>query len=582
MRGRRADMGSAVRGNKRRGNLGSGGVTVSRLKTLLCKPLRFNCSRRVGGNETYGEWPRLTRRITLTLLGLRHACREKPGGSVLPALDGFLVFALNSRQYHAKMSESDKPSRFSRYNREKLEDNVLINFSVENFRSFGAERTLNLIASGKLQGHEDHQIPVANTGKSVLRTGVVYGANAAGKSNLVRAILFAQHLILGAGQLRHLALSQFRFCKQKKTSSFEFRFMVNERIFVYGFEVTPKIVVEEWLEATSDKGKAVEVFSRKRQEITVGRLKAFGKGMDASKKALEAFLVLKPRPDQLLLNKIVELPSASRGPLLESVAWWFTECLTVILPSMGYGPLLEFLGQEAEFGRFAAEFLKNVGTGINDLQIERSEIKAENLPKELLEELQAPKGLETTVFLESSSVSLELHPQDPAKVIRRNLAARHTVDKDAYSIPFQEESDGTQRCLNLLPALCHLTTGCKVFVIDELDRSLHPHLSYAFLKFFIESCPGACQQMIVTTHETHLLDQELLRRDEIWFVEKDKEQQTQLYSLADLNVRNDVRLEKGYLQGRFGGIPFIGDTKRLMDLIKCPTNGRSHAKKTPA
>jgi len=459
---------------------------------------------------------------------------------------------------------------------------MLINFSVENFRSFGEEQTLNLIASGKLQDHEDHRIPIADTGKNVLRTGVIYGANAAGKSNLVRAILFAQSLILGVGQLRHLALNQFRFRKQKGTSSFEFRFLVNGQIFVYGFEVNQKIVVEEWLEARPEKGKEVEVYSRKKQEITVGSLKAFGKAAEASKKALEAFLVLRPRPNQLLLNKIVELPSPSRGPLLERVAWWFTECLTAIQPSSSFGPLLEFLAKEAEFRRFAAEFLKNVGTGINDLQIEHSEIKAEDLPKELLEDLHAPKGQETTLFLGSSSVSLQLHPDDPAKVIRRNLAAKHTVDKDAYSIQFQEESDGTQRCLNLLPALYHLTTGCKVFVIDELDRSLHPHLSYAFLKFFIESCPSACQQMIVTTHETHLLDQDLLRRDEVWFVEKDNKQQTQLYSLADLNVRNDMRLEKGYLQGRFGGIPFIGDTKKLMDLIKCPTNGRLHAKKTSA
>lgn len=130
--------------------------------------------------------------------------------------------------------------------------------------------------------------------------------------------------------------------------------------------------------------------------------------------------------------------------------------------------------------------------------------------------------------------------------------------------------------------LYHLSAGSKVYVIDELDRSLHPHLTYAFLKFFLESCPRAYQQVIVTTHEAHLLNQELLRRDEIWFVEKDKKQQTLLYSLADLNVRNNVRLEKGYLQGRFGAIPFIGDPRKLMDLITCPTNGKAHAKETPA
>ena len=107
-------------------------------------------------------------------------------------------------------------------------------------------------------------------------------------------------------------------------------------------------------------------------------------------------------------------------------------------------------------------------------------------------------------------------------------------------------------------------------------------LCQAMLKLFVESCPGECRQMIVTTHETHLLDQELLRRDEVWFVEKDDKQQTQLYSLADMKIRNDVRIEKGYLQGRFGGIPFIGDTKKLMDMVQCPVNGARNEKKAPS
>ncbi len=457
---------------------------------------------------------------------------------------------------------------------------MLINFSVENFRSFGAEQTLNLISSSKLQGHDDHLNPIGDTGKAVLRVGVVYGANAAGKSNLVRAILFAQRLIVGAGRTRQIALSHFRLAKERKPSSFEFRFFTGETIYTYGFSINQKEVLEEWLVA-GVKRKEVEVFSRTGQKIAIGKLASFGKEAEASKKALEAFLVLKPQPNQLLLNRVFELPKDSRGPLLDRAVWWLANCLTVVQPDAAYGPLIDFLGKEAAFRAFAADFLDNIGTGVSGLDVEQQEIPADKLPKEIVDELQAPQGQRTQLLAGSSGVSLELHPNDPTKVIRRNLAAKHTINGKSWSIPFQDESDGTQRFLNLLPALYHLTTGCKVFVIDELDRSLHPHLSYAFLKFFIEACPGACQQLIVTTHETHLLDQDLLRRDEVWFAEKDKRQQTQLYSLVDLNVRNDLRLEKGYLQGRFGGIPFIGDPKKLMDLIRCASNGKAHAKKTP-
>ncbi len=462
---------------------------------------------------------------------------------------------------------------------------MLIDFSVKNFRSFGAEQTLNLIASGKLQDHEDHCVPIAGTGKNVLRASVVYGANAAGKSNLVRAILFAQSMIQGAGSLKRVALSQFRFCKTNTPSTpstFEFRFLVKEQIFVYGFAITQKAVIEEWLDATTEKGREAKVFARKEQDFSIGNLKAFGSAGEASEQALKALQVLKPRPDQLLLNKVVDLPQSSRGELLNRAAWWFTESLTVIQANTSFGPLLELLDKAADFRRFAGEFLRNAGTGIDDLHIEQSEIAAENIPKHLLDDLQVTKGGDASIVVGSPSVTLQLDSNDPTKVVRRNLAARHRVRANTYSIPFQDESDGTQRCLDLLPALFHLATSSRVIVIDELDRSLHPLLCHAFVKCFVDSCPGACQQMIVTTHETHLLDQELLRRDEVWFVEKDAKEQTQLYSLVDMKIRNDMRIEKGYLQGRFGGIPFIGDTQKLMDMVKCPAGGKANAKKTPA
>jgi len=119
-----------------------------------------------------------------------------------------------------------------------------------------------------------------------------------------------------------------------------------------------------------------------------------------------------------------------------------------------------------------------------------------------------------------------------------------------------------------LPALYHLHTRSKVYVIDEFERSLHPLLAYAFLRFFVDGCSGSSQQLIVTTHETYLLDQELLRRDEIWFTEKDAEHQSHLYSLTDMKVRKDLRIEKSYLQGRFGAIPFVGGMEKLKQFLK--------------
>jgi len=118
--------------------------------------------------------------------------------------------------------------------------------------------------------------------------------------------------------------------------------------------------------------------------------------------------------------------------------------------------------------------------------------------------------------------------------------------------------------LNLLPALYHLRTSTAVYFIDEIDRSMHPELVWKFLEFFLKMCESGQRQIIVTTHESNLLDLDLLRRDEIWFAEKDQSGSTHLYSLADFKVRKDLEIRKHYLQGRFGAVPFLGNLDRLI------------------
>lgn len=448
---------------------------------------------------------------------------------------------------------------------------MLVSFSVENFRSFGEEQTLNLVASKAQKGHDAHCVPVSQTGERVLRTGVVYGANAAGKSNLVHAISFARDMILeGAGPLKKIALNRFRFTKDgSKPSSFEFRFLVDDQLFVYGFDLTPDEVSAEWLAVVAANGREHDLFTREGETLTFGDFKRFGDDATTSKEALKAIKLLGARPNQLLLNRIYDLPTDRIGSLLSRVVWWFAACLTVIEPEASFGPMIDLLDRDRHFRDFASSFLVGVETGIGDLSIEQAQINAESIPKPFLDSLQSLSEIESGSLAVGPGMSIHLDPDDPSKVIRRNLAATHRVGDQKFSLPFQEESDGTQRLMHLLPALYHLKQGHKVFVIDELDRSLHPLLSHSILDFFVNACPGTHQQLIVTSHETRLLDQDLLRRDEIWFAEKDSQQQTRLFSLADLGVRNDLRLERGYLQGRFGGVPSIHGMDRIRDLIDC-------------
>jgi len=458
---------------------------------------------------------------------------------------------------------------------------VLINFTVDYFRSFGVEQTLNMVATA-LRDHPGHCVEISGTEKSVLRVGVIYGANASGKSNLVKAVLFAQQIILGRTTLKGLAQNRFRFVKKEKPASFEFRFLSSGQVFVYGFTTTEEAIVEEWLDATSVSGREVNVFTRRMQDIDIGRLRSFGVNGATPQRALRALKELGVRNDQLLLNKIVELPDQRRGELLSRVVWWFAKCLSVVPAESPYAPLMDMIDADDNFRRFCGAFLRNVGTGIDDLSIEKARIEADKVPKPLLDHLQSSGGSNVALLLGGPGIALELDADEPNKIVRRLLNARHQVNSEDYSISFQEESDGIKRCLNLLPALYHLKRQSRVFVVDEIDRSLHPLLCHALLKLFLDACPGHSQQMIVTTHETHLLDLDLLRRDEVWFLEKDRQQQSHLSSLADWNARKDLRIEKGYLQGRFGGIPFIGDKKKLMDMIQCPVNGTRNEKETPS
>jgi len=153
------------------------------------------------------------------------------------------------------------------------------------------------------------------------------------------------------------------------------------------------------------------------------------------------------------------------------------------------------------------------------------------------------------------------------EVIRlRRIAALHEcADGHRTRLPLREESDGSQRLLNLLPDFYRVAMEGGVFVVDELERSMHPMLARKFIEFFLKTVRRTTSQLIFTTHESTLLDLDLMRRDGIWFAEKDDEGATHLYSLADFKVRKDLRIEKGYLEGRFGAIPFLGGIDRLME-----------------
>jgi hypothetical protein len=439
---------------------------------------------------------------------------------------------------------------------------MLVSFSVSNFRSIGEEQTLNLVASAKIADHPGHLVRIGSTGQSVVRTAVIYGANAAGKSNVVRAMKFAQSMITQGARPIPPAAVRFRFDDAfgSKPSSFEFRFLTLGKVFTYGFDVETRDICAEWLTVLAD-GEDQVVFERDKEGKTHlgGKTTTLFPGDKKIGDLLTALEFLPLKTTQLFLNRVTTLPTEVLGKTLKAVIDWLTEQLVVLLPDHRSADLLDLLYENVEFRHLTEHFLEAVGTGVGRLEFETEEVELDG-PNARFGPFNNPRRLH----------DVKPKPDDPGRGIRRQLLAIHPSGGSPATLPFAEESDGTIQLLHLMPVLAAAPKGTKVVVIDELDRSLHPLLCWEFIRLFSETAPGAHKQLVVTTHEAHLLNQDLLRRDEYWFVEKDRRQQTQLASLSDFKVRNDLKIEKGYLQGRFGAIPFIGSMAEIEKLLNPP------------
>ncbi len=450
---------------------------------------------------------------------------------------------------------------------------MLVSFSVANFRSFGDEVTLNMLASNKFDDHPNHLVPIGKSGKSLLRAGMIYGANAAGKTNLVRAIDFARRFIRDPNARSLYAPFRFRSGSGQHPGSFEFRMLIGERVFVYGFDILNSKVISEWLSVLKNDDE-LQLFERDETgAITVfeNTSRQFPDD-DTTFKTLDSLKRLPLRVEQLCLNRALSLPEKAQGQTLSSVIKWFTSALVVLdAESRTYdsNQLFDRLSEDHRFKSFCSRFLNFVGTGVGAIDLVTTKREGSDLEKRFLPQFVSQRqqsGFNPFARRDTTVVPI---PDDPDHVLESTLVSEHHIVPNKYILPFSEESDGTQSLLHLMPILVSPPEQPLVVVMDELDRSLHPLLCWEFVKFFSESCPGSHRQLIATTHEAHLLNQELLRRDEYWFAEKDTEQQTRLVSLDNFRIRNDLKVEKGYLQGRFGAIPLIGGMMALEEMLNC-------------
>jgi len=442
---------------------------------------------------------------------------------------------------------------------------MLIRFSVENFLSFN-NKTEVLLTPGKTRNFQHHILKGEKLRDiNILKSSVFYGANASGKSNLIKAIHFAKQLIVrGSTNQDSINYQKFKLDDKalKKNSKIEFEFKYKSSLYAYGFEFNNKMISEEWLyEINNQKEKMI--FERKTvgNEINI----SFG-NLATAKKDINrlGYIGLDTNPNELFLHS-----SNSRNiknivgikPIFDAYLW-FDDILTVIFPDTKSLGLEVKIDSDKDLKEVFKWFLNNFNTGIASLETVKVDFFSKEVPlpdsfkEEIVNDIEIG---ETVIFSSLDNIKYAVTKNDRADVNATKLMTLHKLKNKNKFIQFEifEESDGTQRIMDLIPALMELAKDEKVFIIDEIERSLHPKLTYKMLELFFNESAGMPSQLICTTHEDGLLTQKLLRKDEIWFVKKNAFGESTAYSLEEFKPRKDKDIRTSYLKGRFDAIPIL-------------------------
>jgi len=446
---------------------------------------------------------------------------------------------------------------------------MLIQFVAENFLSFKDETVFNLIATSDKR-HPDHINRNNSPNIDILKIAAVYGANASGKSNLINTIEFARDFIIfGTRGDETISTIPFRLDSDciNKPSKFQFLFCHKNQIYDYGFVVGKNQIYEEWLFIKSNRN-----FKRMYERITTkaGKNKyEFGPSLvrkTSKKKYLRySYEMEGTRVNQLFLTEAFNRNIHEIDPVMN----WFKYTLVILSPNSRYSALELRAKQDKKFNKFLCQLLKIADTGIENVSTDIENLDfnkqfpdmPENIEKQIKDSVNNDKG----ILISDGEKQYAISKTDDNKLILVKLKMQHKGKDDILiDFKFDEESEGTQRLIHLAPAFADLLESEKVYFIDELDRRLHPNLSKSLIELYLElHIKKKNRQLIFVTHESNLLDLNYFRRDEIWFVEKDKMGTSHISSLSDFKIRSDLNVKNGYLKGRFGAIPFIGDIERL-------------------
>lgn len=441
---------------------------------------------------------------------------------------------------------------------------MLIKVIAENFKSFSKSTELTMISSTKIQKGIDHRVKIKST--NILKYAVIYGANAAGKSNLIDFFWLLKNTLNDAIPL--VATKWFCKCKEEninKNSTFEIQFTIDNKFYAYGFTaiLNQRRITSEWLYELYQNGNAKCLFERnegekspclgeeiKLDKVDEAKFKTYVDDFEGN----ESILFLSE------MNRNKKYSSDSKLLFFQKVYNWLSRNIVIVKPNTSFNNF-QYYNDETSL-ELINNLIKTFDTGIEKVKIVETDFEEfkKALPDEVFELVIKDIRNKMAHKIPSVSARLTMRTEDNFFTVSLDgdepkvYTLRLNHGKSFYDFNFDEESDGTRRIFDLLDMLLNKNDDI-IYVVDELERSLHPKLTEHFLELFMKLHKEHKTQLLFTTHEASIMEQKLFRRDEIWFVERDGNNTSNVYSLDKFKERYDKTLSKAYLEGRYGAVP---------------------------
>ncbi len=428
---------------------------------------------------------------------------------------------------------------------------MILEFSVENFLSIKGLTTLSMVGVKSFKEWEETNTQLIDKDLKVLKSAVIYGNNASGKSNFLNAIGFMKSVVLNSFRdaiseetNRKIPLSKFLLSTETENnpSYFEIVFSCEERKYRYGFEILEDVIESEWLYYT--ESRETPLFTRNKQNFEINK-SSFEEGIGLEKRT---------KDNVLFLSLIAQL----NGDISNKIIDWFKNLNLISgIHDRSYKRYtIDKLKEDKDFLKWLSDFI----SFLEITQLSTTEEEVEDIDLETLKK----KGKDEEIINFLSSLQ-KLQSKQPRR--DRIITWHRKFDKNNLlvdSVPFSfdtDESEGTKKLIYLLGPWYDSLKNGKVLVVDELDSRLHSRLTLKLVEYFHKHNKNN-SQLIFAVHDTSILNREVFRRDQIWFIDKDQFGVSNLYSLADFStekVRKKSAFNKNYLEGKYGAIPLIDE-----------------------